>query len=106
MFEVQQDGKCLMNVPDLENGKLQQEHVQKIPFEDCLKVILVYRPKDDWHLKIYKENRQKIATKYADTQKKLIAKQKKTEEKKEESKTVDSSDEGKKLARSLEDEKQ
>ena len=74
-----------MNVPDPKNGKLQQEQVQKIPFEDCLKVILVYCPKDDWHLKIYKENRLKIATKYADTQEKLIANQKKTEEKKDSS---------------------
>lgn len=89
MFEVQKDGKCLMNVPDPENGKLQQEHVQKIPFESPLEVILVYRPKDDWNFKIYRENRLEIARKYADTQKELIAK------KKEESKTIDSSDEGK-----------
>ena len=64
--------------------------MQKIPFEDCFKVILVYCPKDDWHLKIYKENRLEIARKYADTKKELIAKQKKAEEKKEESKNVDS----------------
>ena len=95
-----------MNVPDFENGKLQQEHVQKIPFELSLEVILVYRPKDEWNLKIYKENRLEIARKYADTQKELIAKQKEAEEKKEESKTVESSDGGKKLARLLEVEKQ
>ena len=63
MFEVQQDGKCLMNVPDPENGKLQQEHVQKIPFESPFKVILVYRPKDDWNFKIYRENRLEAAKK-------------------------------------------
>ena len=68
MFEVQQDGKCLMNVPDPENGKLQQEHVQKIPFELPLEVSLVYLPKDDWHLKIYKKNRIEIANKYSDRQ--------------------------------------
>ena len=62
----------------------------------------MYRPKDDWRFKIYMKNRLENARKYADTQKRLIAKQKKAEEKKEESKTVDSSDEGKKLTRSLE----
>ena len=89
MFEVQKDGKCLMNVPDPEKSKFQQEHVQNIPFASPLEVILVYCPKDDWHLQIYKENRVEIARKYADTQKELVAK------KKEESKTIDSSDEGK-----------
>ena len=100
MFEVQKDGKCLMNVPDPENGKYQQEYVHKIPFASPLKVILVYHPKDDWNFKIYRENRLEAARKYADTQEKLIAKQK------EESKTIESSDEGKKLAKSLELEKQ
>ena len=89
-----------MNVPDPKNGKLQQEQVQKIPFEDCFKVILVHCPKDDWKLKIYKDNRLETAKKYADAQKELIAKQK------GESKTIDSSDESKKLARLLEEEKQ
>ena len=89
-----------MNVPDHEDGKYQQAHVQKIPFEDCLKVILVYRPKDDWNLKIYRDKRLKAA------KKELIAKKKETQEKKGESKTKDSSDQGKKLAKSLELEKQ
>ena len=95
-----------MNVPDPENGKLQQEQLQKIPFESPLEVILVYRPKDDWNFKIYRENRLEIAKKYRETQKELIAKKQETEENKEEYKTVDSSDEGKKLARSLELDKQ
>ena len=86
MFEVQKDGKCLMNVPDPENGKYQQEYVHKIPFASPLKVILVYHPKDDWNFKIYRENRLEAA------KKEFIASKKETEEKKEKSKTIDSSD--------------
>ena len=58
IFNLFEDGKCVMNVADSKKGNYQREHLESFPQkESCARASIVFIPKSQWSPYVFKDKR-------------------------------------------------